>query len=85
MSRKEKCWMKRDNHPDYPLKKEQCCCKCEFLIPDYSHPWIDKKPISHIKGWICLCPLDRRGGMSGWWRHSLGCEMFTMRRRAKEG
>jgi len=83
VSRKEKCWMKRDNHPDYPLKKEQCCCKCSFLIPDYSHPCTDGKSISHRRGWICTIDLDRPGGFSGWSHHSIGCEMFTCR-RAKE-
>lgn len=68
------CWMNRE---DSPLRIRQCCCKCKFLIPDYSHPWVDGKPISHRKGWICVVELDRRGGMSGWKHHDLGCEMFT--------
>lgn len=76
----EKCWMKREDHP---LRNKQCCCLCEFLIPDFSHPWIDKKPITHRKGWICHIPLDRRGGYSGWPRHSIGCEMFTKLKRKK--
>jgi len=57
------------------IYKGQCCCKCRFHHPLFSHPWIDHKPISHQDGWICLMPeFEGRAVKSK--EHGM-CECFT--------
>ena len=66
------CWMKRDG----PLKIRQCCCKCKYHLPDYSHPHTDGHSVTHRRGYVCN-PPEWKGVHSGWPNHSIGCEMFT--------
>jgi len=69
---KSKCCLK--TKPFY-----QCCCKCEHLLKDCSHPTTDGKPISHQIGWICNAFAYEGIAHSGWSEHSIGCEMYQRR------
>jgi len=53
----------------------QCCCECQNLLVDYSHPWVDGKKASKIRGYICHVPYYGFTH-SGWCKHSAGCELF---------
>ena len=72
------------------MKKSEgiCCCECRWLALDLSHPEIDGKPLSNVKGRVCLAPefYTSEGVpevISGWWEHGL-CEMFDQRLRGCE-
>lgn len=73
------CWLNK-------LPFYQCCCKCKYHIEDYSHPETDRKPIFHIRGYICLAPeiTEGKGAFSGWPKHSIGCELYTPKENEKE-
>lgn len=56
----------------------QCCCRCQYLVEDRSHPHTDGQSMANIRGYICGAP-EMGYMMSGWPRHSVGCEMFSDR------
>jgi len=62
----------------------QCCCKCEHLLKDTSHPTTDGKPISHQIGWICNAFAYEGIAHSGWTEHSVGCELYTEKKTLKK-
>jgi len=59
----------------------QCCCKCQHLLKDTSHPTTDGKPISHQRGWICAGFAYEGLAHSGWTEHSCGCEMYNEKKK----
>ena len=57
----------------------QCCCKCQYLLKDYSHPTTDGKSNKHLRGYVCAAFMTDHGVHSGWTKHSCGCEMYQRR------
>jgi hypothetical protein len=58
-----------------------CCCHCYSHKELYSHPWVDKKPMSNQLGYVCTVfwDMDRKCNkviLSG--EHGL-CEAFQER------
>lgn len=63
----------------YAYSLDQCCCKCMWHVPVFSHPKTDGKSITNQKGWACIgFPDDEKEiyCFSGWKKHSCGCELF---------
>jgi hypothetical protein len=66
----------------------QCCCSCQFQLEDHSHPHTDGKSMTAIRGYICAPSpeewaygeVDRPIAMSGWPKHSCGCELYMKRK-----
>lgn len=56
----------------------QCCCSCQFHVPDLSHPCTDGKMITAQRGWICFLPELEDAGISGWPEHG-ACECYQRR------
>jgi hypothetical protein len=52
----------------------QCCCTCQFLLADFSHPVTDGLSVLNQRGWICFAP-EIDGAFSGWQEHGM-CEMY---------
>ena len=74
------CWLHTEHR--------QCCCICRWHLRDYHHCTTNKKlrdetngcVCSKQKGWVCVAPeMDRV--YSGWPNHSIGCEMFTKKKK----
>ena len=73
-SMSEKCYKK---DPDI----QQCCCICMSHRKDYSHPHTDGKAVTNVRGYICQTDsIGDSGPHSGWPKHSVGCELFGIRR-----
>jgi hypothetical protein len=50
---KAECWKGwKPAHRQVP--DGRCCCNCVSHKGLHSHPWVDKKPMSHKIGWVCV-------------------------------
>jgi hypothetical protein len=56
----------------------ECCCICKYQIEVFSHPWIDKKPMSNSTGiYVCIVGHNLEENNRGMISHKHGgCEMF---------
>lgn len=76
--------LKKSNSCQLKVKPfKQCCCKCQYLLKDMSHPTTDGKAASHLRGYICAAFAYEGIAHSGWSKHSCGCEMYTEKKKAR--
>ena len=81
MTTQNECQMQGEYH--------QCCCQCVHHRPAYEHcttnPALRAERGTCIcsvqKGWACLPPECDGRLYDNWREHSVGCEMFTQRKK----
>jgi hypothetical protein len=75
----EKCW-KEEFHG-------QCCCNCEYHLPDFYHCTTNRLLRDQLstcicsiqKGWVCASPEMHPTVHSDWDQHGM-CEMWCARK-----